>query len=62
MAVEEDVTAGRSTGHIGKKLAVESGLDGTLVAAAVRVDDHGKTLVKDCTKSAACDPMELRWN
>ena len=41
--------------HTGKKLAVETGVDGTPVAAAVWVDAHEKTLVEDRTKSAECN-------
>ena len=61
MAVEEgDVTAGGSTGHISDKLAVETGMDGTPVAAAVWVDAQKKTRVECRTKSAGCDPMEVK--
>ena len=48
MAVEEeDDAAGGSAGHIGKTTAVEAGVDGTPVAAAVWVDAHEKTPVQD---------------
>ena len=44
---------------MGKTLAVEIGVDGSPVAAAVRVDAHEKTLTEDRTTSAACDPMDV---
>ena len=48
LAVEEGtVPAAASTGHTGKNLAVETGVDGTLVAAAVWVDAHEKTVKED---------------
>ena len=60
MAVEERrVAAGGSTNHIGKKLAVENGVDGTLVATAVWVDEHVKAVTEDRAKFGHNDPMEV---
>ena len=44
--------------HIGKKQAVENGLDGTPVATATRVDTHEQTLIEDRAKTASNVPME----
>ena len=60
VAVEErEVTASGSTGHILKRTAVETGVDGGPVATAARVDAHEQTLKEDRTKSAASDSMEF---
>ena len=42
-----------------KKLAAETGVEGTPVAAAAWVDTHEKTMKGDRTKSAANDPMDV---
>ena len=48
MAVEEGAaTVSGCTGHIYKKLAVETGVKGTPVAAAARVDAHEQMLIDD---------------
>ena len=60
MAAEEgEVTAGGSTGHIFKKIGVETGVDGTPVATVAWANAHEETLGGDRTKPAANDPMDV---
>ena len=47
VTMEEGAAASGSTGHIFKKIAVETGVKGTPVAAAARVDAHEQTLIDD---------------
>ena len=45
---------GGSTSHIGKKQAVQNGVDGTPIATASRVDAHDRTIKKDRAKFVLC--------
>ena len=59
MAVEErEAAASASTGHIFKNIAVETGVDGTPVAEAARVDAYEQTL----KRIEQNPPRAIRWS